>query len=396
MKSKKRVQLITGFVLLVLLGLIYAWSIFAAPLEEAFGWTRAETSVTFTLSMIFFCIGNIAGGFILKKSQPRLILLLSAACMLVGFMVASRTTALITLYISYGVLCGTGIGLGYNVILATVVKWYPDKSGFCSGVLLMGLGIGGMLLGSQVTRIINAMGWRSTFMLLGGVFSVIIAIGAFIIANPPKDYSVATLPKNTSSGRSGLELTSSQMLKRPSFWLCFLWATILSASGLAVIGHASPCAIEAGATAAGAVTAVGIISISNGAGRMVFGSLFDFLGRKKTMIMATVVFMAANIILVGSVMWTSFALLIIGYVLVGLAYGGTPSICVTYVGSMYGSEHYPLNISLMVSNIIPAALLGPLLAGSLQTSSGSYLSVFIILLGLNVFAIVSAALIKRP
>lgn len=395
MNSKRIVQLISGFVLAVLLGLIYAWSIFAIPLEQVFGWSRADTSLTFSISMVFFCVGNIAGGFILKRDKPRINLILCSVCMLTGFIIASRTNALITLYLSYGVLCGFGTGLGYNVILSTVVKWYPDKSGFCSGVLLMGLGIGGMLLGAQVTHLINTIGWRDTFVLLGSVFALIIAIGSFIISNPPKDYNIEAKNKKESV-TTGLELTSTQMLKRASFWLCFLWAAILSASGLAVIGHASPCAVEIGATAANAVTAVGVISICNGAGRIVFGSLFDILGRKKTMIIATIIFMAAFVLLVGSILQKSFALLILGYIFIGLGYGGTPSICVTYVGYMYGTKHYPLNISLMVANIIPAALLGPLLAGTIHTATGSYLLIFIILCGLNLIAILLSALIKRP
>lgn len=396
MKSKKIAQLISGFILTVLLGLIYAWSIFAIPLEKVFGWSRADTSLIFSISMVFFCIGNIAGGFILKKDKPRINLLICSACMLIGFIIASRTNSLMTLYLSYGVLCGFGTGIGYNVILSTVVKWYPDKTGFCSGVLLMGLGIGGMLLGAQVTHLINTVGWRNTFMLLGIVFSLIIAIGSLIISNPPKNLFSSINVNKKRSPEEGLELTSAQMLKRPSFWLCFIWAMVLSASGLSVIGHASPCAIEVGATAASAVTAVGVISICNGAGRIVFGSLFDLLGRKKTMIAATIVFMAAMVLLVGSIMQKSFALLIIGYILIGLGYGGTPSICVTYVGYMYGPKSYPLNISFMVANIIPAALLGPLLAGTMQTATGSYLSIFVLLFGLNIIAVLFAALIKRP
>lgn len=140
-------MLIIGAFLMLFLGLIYAWSLFAAPLEAEFGWSRSQTSVTFSISMITFCLGSIMSGFILKKRPPRNVLLISAVLFLIGFFMTSRITNIWGLYLSYGVLCGLGVGLSYNAILSTVPKWLPGRGGFATGTLLMGMGLGSLILG---------------------------------------------------------------------------------------------------------------------------------------------------------------------------------------------------------------------------------------------------------
>ncbi|HZK61489.1 MAG TPA: hypothetical protein VFC41_05385, partial [Anaerovoracaceae bacterium] len=109
--GKRIIPLVAGAFIYLSIGLIYAWSIFVKPLEAEFGWNRTETSLTFTISMISFCIGGVISGMLLKKKSGRFIIMLSAVLLAVGFLLSSRVETLLGIYISYGVFCGLGVGL---------------------------------------------------------------------------------------------------------------------------------------------------------------------------------------------------------------------------------------------------------------------------------------------
>lgn len=397
MKLKRTAALISGALIYLFIGLIYAWSIFVAPLEAEFGWTRTETSATFTVSMTCFCLGGILSGIISKRKSARFILALAAILLLIGFISASRVETVVGLYIAYGVFCGFGVGLAYNADISTVTKWFPDKMGSISGILLMCFGFGGMLLGSVASALIIAVGWRTTFTVFGVAFALLLLICSVWIV-PPKENM--TLPvgvqKSVAIKDQGLSLTVKDMIRRKSFWLQFLWAVILSAAGLAVIGHASVCAQDLGATVTMATIITGTISISNGAGRILAGLIFDSLGRKVCIGLDNLVMVIAFIVLVFAVHSSSIPILFAGGILLGLAYGSLPPTNSAYVNLFYGSENYALNFSIMNSNIIPASFLGPLVSGVIKTETGSYLIVFLLLLVLSVFSYVLQLGIKKP
>ena len=94
---------------------------------------------------------------------------------------ASRINSLPGIYLSYGVFCGFGVGLGYNTAISLTVRWFPDKQGLVSGVTLMGFGFGGMLLGTLGAQMITTLGWRPTFLIFAVVFAVIVLICAFLM-----------------------------------------------------------------------------------------------------------------------------------------------------------------------------------------------------------------------
>ena len=88
-------------------------------------------------------------------------------------------SSLPALYLAYGVLYGFGVGLGYNAIMGTIVKWFPDKTGLASGILLMGFGISSLIVGKVGARLIGEIGWRDTFMYFGIAFGIIVLVLSF-------------------------------------------------------------------------------------------------------------------------------------------------------------------------------------------------------------------------
>lgn len=397
MLRQRKLQLLYGVVMLLFLGLIYGWSIFVTPLEAEFLWQRAQTSLVFTFSMSFFCIGGFLSGLLLRVRSYRFVLRAAALCLLAGFFAASRVQSLWGIYLSYGVLCGLGVGLGYNAIMGTAIKWFPEKPGFCSGTLLLGFGIGALLLGTGAGILITAFGWRNTFLLFAVVFSLVLLAGAQLLRLPTVEQTAA-LPCRSRQENAGSVQDASfaprEMVRRPSFWLLFFWGLLFCAIGLSVIGHAVPIALEVGA-AAFAPIASGLISVCNGLSRPLFGSVFDRLGRRKTMLLHSILFFSSIPLLYGAAQLHSVVLLVAGFALIGFGYGGIPAITASAANRMYGERHYAINFSLINMNILPASLLGPTVAGSMQMAFGSYAPLFPVLLAFCVPPLIAAALLKK-
>lgn len=395
--QKRIITLIAGAFIYLSIGLIYAWSIFVKPLEAEFGWNRTETSLTFTISMICFCIGGVISGIMLKKKSGRFIIMMSAILLAAGFLLSSRVETLAGIYISYGVFCGLGVGLAYNANISTVIKWFPDKVGLVSGILLMCFGGGGLILGSIASSLIVSMGFRTTFVVLAVTFAVILFIGGIFI-KPPGENDVLPEKKIKSKGSEsfGMEVSTMDMLKRKSFWLYFCWSSVLTGAGLAVIGHAAVAAQDIGATVEKAVLIMGIVSVSNGVGRVLVGLIFDRFGRKISIIWSNATMVIAFGLLLLAVSNQNITVFVMGAVVIGLAYGSVPPTNAAYVNLFYGTKNYALNFSVMNTAIIPGSLLGPLLAGAIKTATGSYFDAFAIILGMAAVAYLLQLAIKRP
>lgn len=380
MKVKNRwVVAIVGIVLLLAAGLVYAWSVMSIPISEEFPhWTKAQLSLTFTIMMIMFCLGGMISGFLQTKFTPRVFVLASAVLFLVGFMLASRVTTMIGLYLAFGVLCGLASGIVYNAVMSTVGRWFPDKQGLISGVLLMGFGLSSFLIGKVYQAYTPPVigGWRSSFVVIGVVIFVVFIICSFLLARPGEGFSVpAAKSKKKYVNPVAMEATPQVMLRQPAFWAYFIWAILGSAAGLALVSQASGIAVQVGsAVPAGTIaTVVGLISIFNGVGRVILGGLFDRVGRSITMLLTNLLFILAGAVMLVALNTASFSVLVAGFIIGGLAYGGVTPTNSAFVSSYYGMKSYPMNLSI-VNTVLVFASFGSTIAGSLYDASQSYMS----------------------
>ncbi len=390
LKVKNRwAMLASGTIVLLFLGLIYGWSIFRAPLSEIFpSWTSADLSLTFTISIICFCLGGFVGGKLIGKLGCKRMLLIGAAVLFAGFYGVSMLNgekpgqSLILLYILYGVLCGSGVGIGYNAIISTVNKWFPDKSGFASGTMLMGYGLGGIVLGGAVNAMIGEIGLPTTFKILA-ISTGIVVCGAAVIIKSPETGKSARL-SGTAKPESGAEyesksesdgdLTPKQMLGTASFWLFMLWAVLLNSAGLMIINNAAPIAVAFGAPAVLGL----VVSICNGAGRILVGAIFDKFGRKISMFINLCFTLAAGVLLYAGDRAAAAAIIIVGLLFTGLGYGATPTISAAFLRKEYGAKYYPVNFSIGNFALIPAAIIGPMVSSLLiERAQGAYTGTFI-------------------
>ncbi|SCZ80020.1 MFS transporter [Acidaminobacter hydrogenoformans] len=402
LKIARTLTVLTSMLMLLCLGLIYGWSIFVAPLEAEFGWVRAQTSLTFTISMAMFCIGGLAAGMLLMRGVKRSYLMVSAGVLLLGgFYAASYSEQLAHFYIFYGVFCGFGVGVSYNLLISAVTKLFPGKQGFISGILMMSFGFGGLVLGSLCASLLISLGWRSTFKIIGILIGLIVIVGSVVIDIAGKKLS-SQLPVHAVAGGgksekeiSAKEYAVSEMMKSPSFLILFAWLVLLSSAGLMIIGHVAPSILELGAEPATAAMAVGVVSVSNGVGRVVFGLGFDRIGMKKTLWLINFCLLTAGLLLSFAVSISNIGLLLLGCAFMGISYGGSPVSTSAVVHKLFGHQNFSGNFSVAVTNLLFAALIGPTVAASLQSSTGSYQTSFYVLIGIGILALGLCWLLTR-
>ena len=392
-----------GTLTLLFLGLIYAWSIFRTPFGELFpDWSISQLSLTFTISMIFFCLGGFAGGVLSKKLSIRMRMLISAAMLLLGFFVVSMVktespaSSLTMLYIFYGVFGGGGVGIAYNGVIGTLNKWFPDKVGLASGIMLMGFGLGGLVLGSVVNSMIGSMGLLKVFRILAIVIGVVCVLAALIIKAPGEE-DMKELSALAGGGKkaetSGVrDYSAGEMLKTARFWFFTIWAILLNSAGLLVINSAASISVAFGGTAVLGM----IVSLFNGAGRIIAGNNFDRHGRKLSTIVNTAFMLGAGVLLTLGGMTGKYVFILCGLVFVGLAYGGCPTITSAYINKAFGPANFPTNFSIANFSLIPAATIGPMISSALlEKSGGSYDSNFYAIVGFALAALVMWVLLNR-
>ena len=399
MKQLNRwVYAIVGVIVLLFAGLVYAWSVLSTPIAAEFtGWTKAQLSLTFTLVMILFCIGSLLCGLLAGKLSAKNAVRVSAVLFLAGFFIASRCQSPLTLYLGFGVLCGLSSGLCYNAVMSTMVRWFPDRPGLISGVLLMGFGGGSFLIGKlyQAWTPAGVGGWRTSFVVLGIICCVVLAVCSFFFVAPGADFPVPAGKGGRAVAAPREDIKPAVMLKRPAFWLYYVWAIAVSAAGLALISQASGVVWEASAdqTAGAVATIVGLISICNAVGRVLFGGMYDKFGRSLSMQLVNGLFILTSVVLLLAMSSRSVVVVIIGFVIGGLAYSGVTPTNSAFCRAYFGPTSYPVNFPLINSNLIFASF-GSTISGALYDASGSYSSTFFLIIGLAVAGILCSLTIS--
>lgn len=381
MKVHRIVRLAAGSVALLFLGLIYGWSIFRAPLVGIFPeWKATQVSWVFTISMIFFCLGGFVSGKLTTKIPHRHVLRIAALCILIGFSSITLLldpsyplASLVLLYIAYGVCCGGGVGLSYNSVLGCVTRHFPDKNGLCSGVLLLGFGTGGMALGSVVNAVQAAIGIRATFAVTGVIMAFILLPLSFFLKLP----ETKIVHDNQGKPVQSTDCPLSTVLHTPTFWFFSLWMISMSIGGLLVINSAANIAVFFGSSAVMGL----VVSVFNGAGRAIMGYAFDKFGRKMSMYITALIMLIGGVLLCTGTASRSGLWIFTGFPLIGIAYGGTSSLTSASMLRFYGAKYYGVNFAAINFNLIPAAIIGPLVSSALQErSNGSYFSTFIMII----------------
>jgi OFA family oxalate/formate antiporter-like MFS transporter len=275
-----------GVAMQVVLGTVYAWSVFKKPLMATHGWSNTQATLAFTLAIIGISLGAAFGGKFVDRAGSRSVALLAAVLFSLGTAlagVADHLGSLWLLWAGYGVIGGVGNGLGYITPIAVLVRWFPDKRGLITGLAVMGFGLGAAVMGQIAPVLIPRLGVALTFYLASAVYLVVMLASAAKLNNPPDDWGTSAAAARRAPDEQDCDLRRALGM----FQFYLLWALLFInvTAGLALISNLSPMAQQQlGVTAVVAGTIVLLGSLANGLGRISWAALSDVLGRKTTFV----------------------------------------------------------------------------------------------------------------
>jgi len=384
--------------MLLLAGILYAWSILSAPFGAEFGWGQGALGLNFTLTMGSFCAGLIMGGFLLKRMPLRAIIISAGVLVCAGFSITGTMSgnSILVLYIAYAIFCGLGIGVVYNALISSIMGWFPDKRATVSGILMMGFGASTLMFGFIANTLMEAVGWRNLYIGIGVTILAVFTICSFLVrpAPPPKPAPPKSGSEEAAAQPTGpRDYKTSELLRLSSFWRFYGFQTLIAAVGACVIAMARGMGMYVGIAEVTAVMLVGVSSVANGVGRIVAGMLFDKKGSVVTIRTVGVLALLAPLLMYLSSLTNQAAFFVPGIVIAGFSYGFTPVLASGFIGKTYGMKNFPLNFSVACTFLFVASF-SATAGGLLYVASGGFNAVFIFMAVLGALGIATGETLK--
>jgi OFA family oxalate/formate antiporter-like MFS transporter len=389
-------RLLGGVLMTLALGTLYAWSVFVTPLENEFGWRRAQTSSVFTLAVVMFAASLLLAGKLQDRFGPFWISATGSVLVSLSFILFAYTYSLYSLFFFYGVLGGAGLGFGFGTVVPVMAKWFPDRTGLAIGLALLGFGGGSAIFGSFANLVLfPRFGWRTSCLILSEIFLVMTMTAAFLLKNPGASRQPTNNISVLSAKTSRHQFTPGEVLRTPAFYLLWLGFGLGSTAGLMVISQLIPFANSQGISSATLAT-LGLVvgAFGNVSGRVLSGWLSDIMGRLNTLR----VVLAMSCVAMPSLYWVGAHLTAL-YVLiyfVYFSYGAQASVIPTTVSDFWGTRHAGTNYGSLFTAWGFAGILGPTIGGVLFDRYRNYGVAFYTAAALAVVALICMLIARRP
>jgi OFA family oxalate/formate antiporter-like MFS transporter len=388
-----------GLLMNLALGTLYGWSVFVAPLEAQFGWTRSQTSMVFTIAVIVFAISFVIAGRIQDKAGPLPCSLAGGILVSLGFYLCSGISSLSYLYVCFGVIGGLGNGFGYATPIPVMVKWFPDKRGLAVGIAVAGYGAGSAIFGPLAQLyLIPVYGLAATFRVLGVIFLVMTVTGALLLRNPPPGYRPSGWsPEKSPAAQTatGTDFTPAEMLRTRTFYLMWLGYALGCSAGLMVISQLVPFAKSVGIGAAALSTMTLVVgAVGNSMGRILSAWMSDRLGRINVLRVMIGIGMIATPALYAA--GGNFVLLYCAVFVVYWCYGTQLSVNGVAASDFWGTRNAGANYGLLFTAWGVAGILGPRIGGVLYDKFQNYEAAFWVASALSAIALLCELGARRP
>ncbi|ACV62601.1 major facilitator superfamily MFS_1 [Desulfofarcimen acetoxidans DSM 771] len=391
------------------LGVLYAWSIFKKDLSTHYGLSNTEAALPYTIACGIFALMMVPAGRWQDKIGPRVVAATGGALTGLGLILASffiptlsdgntviSSTGFWGITIGFGVLAGTGIGLGYASTTPPAVKWFPPaKKGLITGLVVSGFGLASVYISPLSKYLLTEFALKNAFLILGIGFLFVTVSFAQFLKNPPPGYLPGGTPspgcKNSDNAK--IDYMPGEMLKTPQFFLLWLMFALAASAGLMTIGHIASIAKQQVPSVDLGFLLVAILAIFNAGGRIIAGILSDKIGRTRTMLLVFV-FQAAIMFLFSA--FKTPALLIMGTAAVGFNYGSLLSLFPSTTADYFGTKNLGANYGLVFTAWGVGGVFGPMLAGMIADAFKVYTLAFQISAGLLILAALISLIVNAP
>jgi OFA family oxalate/formate antiporter-like MFS transporter len=385
------------------IGSVYAYSVYQNPLQETLGWSIADVSLAFTVAIFTLGMASASLGRYVEKYGPRRAglaasVLFGGGTVLAG--VAVQVESHLAFLATYGAVAGVGLGVGYITPISTLVSWFPDRRGLATGLAVMGFGAGALVTGPVANYLIGAVGIPATFYVLGVGYFLAMAAGASYLAKPPVGWAPAGMDPDELEAmgekvvvKTDLEyLNAKEAIRTPQFYLVWLVVFINISAGIMLLSVASNMTQAiTGATPAVAAGVVGLIGVFNGAGRIVWSSLSDYLGRTRTYGL----FFGIQILAFLALPRITAVWLFAGVMfLIITCYGGGFACLPAYLADLFGTEELGAIHGYTLTAWSLAGVAGPTLVSQIVARTGSYRLAFYVVAGALVVGLLAVVALR--
>ena len=411
--GNRNLVILGALIVQLCLGSIYAWSFFQTALRDAAGayvWPSLYTQLPFAAGLASFALFMIFAGRWQDRVGPRKVATVGGILLGIGYisaffvdMVTGGDAFLGTIYlvITYGIIGGAGIGFAYVCPIAALVKWFPDKKGTITGVAVAGFGAGALVFGYLEQYLLVLYSVPSTLnigmpmLILGVIYLVLVVLGAQALTNPPEGWLPAGYtPSTTTADGKGEDIMPGSMIRTSTFWLLWLMFVFAATAGLMTLGNVKTAALIIDPTA-NAVILVGVMSLLNAAGRIVWGATSDKIGRENTMILMF------SVLAIGMFAFAYMSTIAISWYavmaiasLIGFCFGGNFALFPSATADFFGTKNVGKNYGVMFTAYGIAGITGALVAGPIVDATGSYFMAFVVTGVLAIIAVLFTYVLK--
>lgn len=353
-------------------GSAYSFSAFVESLQRDFGASRGSVSLVFSLAgFLYFGLGIVSGPLADKWGSRRLAVIGMILTGL-GLAAASVARSLTEVYAAYGLGVGVGVGCAYVPAVGAVQRWFVKRRGFASGLAVSGIGVGTLVMPPLAALLIEALGWRTSYLILGGLTAVIGAGMALLIENDPRDRGLAPDGDRLQPGAQAVRPAGTSVADaiRSRRFIGLYVACLVCGLGVFVpFVHLVPYALDHGVPQTSAVLLLGAIGVGSTAGRFFLGGLADRMGRQQSVLL---MFVGMALALVIWAVSTGFWSLAVFALVFGVFYGGWVAVLPAVVMDYFGGRNVSGIIGVLYTSVAFGTLIGPSAAGFAFDISHSY------------------------
>jgi MFS transporter, OFA family, oxalate/formate antiporter len=388
---------VAGVCMQMALGAGYAWSVFRIPLSRLYGWTIPQVTLPFTISWFFLGCSSVVGGLWLTRKGPRVVAITAGLLWGAGVFLSSFAGhRLWWLYLTYGAIGGVGLGMGYIVPVAVLVKWFPEHRGLITGIAVGGFGAGPLVAAPVATRMMEHVGVMRTFAYLGIAYAIVAVAAGSFMRNPPEGWRPpGWAPSESQSVQlADRDYTLGEALATWQWWALCLLLSLNTMAGLSIVSQAAPMFQEIGkVSAAAAAGLVAIISIANGIGRVAWAWISDVISRRGAF--AAMFLLQAVLFFFYRDIPSVLMLTIVTFVIV-LCYGGAYGITPAFAADYFGAKNVGPIFGLMLLPWAFAAAFGPQLFAYLRQATGDYNQGLRLIAGMLALSMIVPILVSPP